>query len=108
MKNDTEYKILYDKNGKKRATICKVHPDWSQYVTGIGMAFCSDEDKWDDITGQRMAYARAMRALKGRKPCIAQTWRIYKYVLNLRYSSLAYLMRLTNHRIKYFEKGFFI
>ena len=104
---ETKYTILFDKNGKKRATVCKIPLDYDNAMA-IGLAFCSDDDKWNEIEGQRRAYARAMRALKGRRPCVARTYRIAKYVLNLRYTSLSHLMKLTEHQTKYFPKGFIL
>ena len=102
-----QYTILYDKSGKKRATICKIYvEEYDSYC--CGMTFCSDDDKWNDKTGERIAYSRAMRAYNVRKPCIARTYRIYKYILNLKSASLNKLMKLTSYQIRYFPKGFWL
>ena len=104
---EAKYIILVDRNGKKRTTVCKIPLDYDNAMA-VGLAFCSDDDKWNEIEGQRIAYARAMRAIKGRRPCVARTYRIVKYILNLRYKSLVYLMKLTEHQTKYFPKGFIL
>jgi len=101
---ETEYELLFDKSGKRRATICTHTPLSNINISFIGIAFCSDDDKWNAKTGERLAYARAIRALKNRKACVVRTDRIVSYIHNLKTTSLSYLMILTNYQTKYFPK----
>jgi len=104
---NSRFRTLLSRDNKPRAIVCIYKPTelLGKY---IGLSFCSDDDNWDEETGMRLAYKRAVRCFKGRKPCYVQTHRIAKYILNLQYKSLKYLMKLTNHRVKYFPKSFLI
>ena len=103
----SNFRTLLSKDNEPRTMVCIYKPTGT-FGKCIGLAFCSDDDKWDTEKGMRLAYRRAVRAFECRKPCYVSTPRITNYILNLRYKSLKYLMKLTNHRTKYFPKSFLI
>jgi len=104
---NSRFRTLLSRDDKPRAMVCIYTPK-DTFGIYIGLSFCSDDDNWDTETGMKLAYRRAVRAFEGRKPCYVQTHKVAKYILNLRYNSLKYLMKLTNHRVKYFPKSFLI
>ena len=104
---NSKFRTLLSKDDKPRAMVCIYKPKGT-FGKCIGLAFCSDDDNWDTETGMRLAYRRAVRAFEYRSPCYVKTYKVAKYILTLRYKSLEYLMKLTNHRVKYFPKGFII
>ena len=102
-----KYTTLYDRQGSKRGTICILKPDWTpKYKVYVGISFRSDDDIWEEKIGRRIAYARAIRALKNRPPCYAKTRKVYRNILNLNIKSLKTLMRYTVYQTRYFPKGF--
>jgi hypothetical protein len=99
---------LKDRKNRSRVIISMVETDgdisYNSYVY-VGMAIRSADDRHSDKYGQRLARARAIRAMKGRKPCYVTRDEAIENLQSLCFKDFKRLMFFTNGLVKNFKKG---
>jgi len=104
------YFILKDRTNRARVIIYAT--EYYANCCGIntldvawGIAIRSGQDDNDYTLGKRLAKARAIRAIKDRKPCFVSRQEAVKNVWALKFSDFQKLMRLTGGLTADFQKG---
>ena len=119
------YYEFTDDNGSVIVTVCeltlpekveRVEVDFTKNMMGksvlkrklrwAGIAIRSPFDAHDDKTAREIAYARAVRALKGRRSCWAKRRIVLEQLAKLSYLDMMnFVSRFTRGRIINFPKG---
>jgi hypothetical protein len=102
------YVTLKDRKRQPRVIICAFEYErkgWDRVDVAWGMAIRSNEDTNSYETGKRLAYARAVRAAKRRRPCFVSRPEAIKNVWSLCFEDFQKLMRLTAGMTSDFQKG---
>ena len=104
------YFILKDRTNRARVIIYAT--EYYANCCGIntldvawGIAIRSSQDDNNYTLGKRIAKARAIRAIKDRKPCFVSRQEAVKNVWALKFSDFQKLMRLTGGLTADFQKG---
>jgi hypothetical protein len=101
---------LKDNRKRSRVIISMVETDGVQSGKShiyVGMAIRSADDKHSDKYGQRLARSRAIRAMKGRKPCYVTRDEAIENIKSLCFRDFKKLMFFTGGLVKDFKKGVF-
>ena len=110
----SSYVYLKDRKGSIRVVLCLLEEGnfgWlNKNILGTfyGMAIRSNDDRHSTKTGCQLAYRRAVRASKYRRPCRANRPEIPHNLWELNKEHFNVLMKFTDNKVRGFEKaGFF-
>lgn len=93
---------LKNRKGKVKITICAVQQGEK---AGYGMSIRSKDDEHDKTNGNRIAFARAVRAIKDRRPCFVNRPEVTEAIWSLKLADFKKLMFITGGLISDFPKG---
>jgi hypothetical protein len=96
------YIELKNRQGKVVIIICGIQQDNN---AAYGMAIRSKEDEHDVIDGNCIAFARAVRALKGRKPCYTVRKEVQEAIWSLTLDDFRKFLFITGGCVDGFPKG---
>jgi hypothetical protein len=93
---------LKNRKGKVKITICVLKQGDRG---GYGMAIRSKDDEHNVIDGNRIAFARAVRAIKDRRPCFVNRPEVAEAIWSLKLPDFKKLMFITAGMTSDFAKG---
>ena len=93
---------LKNRKGKVKITICGIQQGDR---AGYGMAIRSKDDEHDKTDGNRIAFARAVRAIKDRRPCFVNRPEVTEAIWSLKLADFKKLMFITSGMTSDFPKG---